>query len=243
MRRRLVRAEGDEELEAESGRAVDLGQRVVAQLAEVLDEQRKGGGRELPPVDVVIFRLIHPLLDQLLVSGRIGVPELHRPDLTHSPGNLATPRGGVRSMLQQSPWGVEPGRVQVGIENFADRRERLEHVEAEAHVGHDQRQTPFGLEERLAVLQEADQVDSVLDDVRSKDVVVHPGTTDRLDQAAAVRDVVHLLDLSDLVGRDVLRLVLGDQHLAGRVVDTLDPSPRAFRDERVVRRTDLEAKP
>ena len=82
----------------------------------------------------------------------------------------------------------------------------------------------------------------MLDDVRTDDVVVNTATSDCLEQTASLRDVIHFFDLLELV-RDLRVFVLGDQFLPGRVVNDFNARAGALGEQRVVRRTDLQAEP
>src|SRR6266436_7796000 len=89
--------------------------------------------------------------------------------------------------------------INMGLQDLPCCRKRLEHIEAVSFVRYCQGNVAVGLQQPFAILQEAENIRDMFDDVRGHDVVVSAGLADRLEDRATARDVIDLLDAANVL--------------------------------------------
>ena len=134
-------------------------------------------------------------------------------------------------MLRDGPDGVDGRAVDGRIDDASDRRALAKPVEAVAVIRNDQRQHAAGREQPRTVVDEVDERDAVLQDVRGEDEV-EPLRDHLRHRAAGPDDVVDFLDVVGRVLRE--RAVLLDEAVAIEVVDVPGAEPVAPGQDRVV---------
>ena len=112
-------------------------------------------------------------------------------------------------MVEKRAYRVVAACCVMAVDDVTDGRDRLEAIEAEALVGHDQRQPPTVGEQFLAIVEEADHVDGVLDEVGRENVVVGAPLRHHVQKRPLLPDVIHGFDAVELLLRNSPRRVLG----------------------------------